>query len=155
VFHEAARERWVCGAPGNVRGLDVAIASMRVGERASFEVRFDYAYGEAGLAGKVPARGDVAYDCELLAVADAAPATDEPLALPAEAANPSAAGAETVEVDGLPVKLDSLGPMVVNKDGTLSRITNWPEMTEPERQKTLRIIAKRNKKRLDALQAEL
>ena len=50
-------------------------------------------------------------------------------------------------------KLDHLGPMVVNTDGTLSRITNWEAMTEMEQKNTLRIISKRNKDRLAALKA--
>jgi hypothetical protein len=49
------------------------------------------------------------------------------------------------------VKMDQLGPMVVNVDGTLSRITNWEAMTEMERTNTLRIISKRNKERLEKL----
>jgi hypothetical protein len=51
-------------------------------------------------------------------------------------------------------KLDALGPMVVNVDGTLSRITNWDKMAEIERKNTLRIINKRNKERLEKLQVE-
>ena len=47
--------------------------------------------------------------------------------------------------------MDHLGPMVVNTDGTLSRITNWGNMAEIERINTLRIITKRNKERLEAL----
>jgi predicted Fe-S protein YdhL (DUF1289 family) len=47
--------------------------------------------------------------------------------------------------------MDQLGPMVVNVDGTLSRITNWEAMTEIERTNTLRIISKRNKERLEKL----
>lgn len=50
-------------------------------------------------------------------------------------------------------KLDHLGPMVVNTDGTLARITNWDTMTETEQRNTVRIISKRNKQRLDALKA--
>ena len=49
------------------------------------------------------------------------------------------------------VKLDHLGPMVVNADGTLSRISNWAEMADIERENTLRIIGKRNKDRLEVL----
>jgi predicted Fe-S protein YdhL (DUF1289 family) len=41
--------------------------------------------------------------------------------------------------------------MVVNKDGTISRITNWDGMAEIEKKNTLRILQKRNKQRLDAL----
>eukprot|EP00930_Biecheleria_cincta_P093684 TRINITY_DN84170_c0_g1_i1.p1 TRINITY_DN84170_c0_g1~~TRINITY_DN84170_c0_g1_i1.p1 ORF type:complete len:117 (-),score=37.28 TRINITY_DN84170_c0_g1_i1:40-363(-) len=62
-------------------------------------------------------------------------------------------GVQTVVVDGNPVRLDKLGPMVVNTDGTLSRISNWHEMIEAEQQKTLRIIGKRNQQRLAALRA--
>ncbi|KAI0060161.1 hypothetical protein BV25DRAFT_1807934 [Artomyces pyxidatus] len=47
--------------------------------------------------------------------------------------------------DGASIKYDDLGPMVVNSDGTLSRITNWPKLTEPERERTIRVLAARNK----------
>lgn len=49
------------------------------------------------------------------------------------------------------VSLDHLGPIVVNQDGTMSRISNWDKMTEMEQKNTLRIIGKRNKQRLEAL----
>ena len=53
------------------------------------------------------------------------------------------------------IKLDELGPIIVNLDGTLSRIPNWHEMTEGEQQKTLRLIAIRNKKRITDLEKKL
>ncbi|KAJ3100679.1 hypothetical protein HDU97_002022 [Phlyctochytrium planicorne] len=70
------------------------------------------------------------------------------------------------------VALDALGPVVVNEvhhfripwysvrtkpnifsqqDGTLSRISNWAMMSEPERATTLRVLGKRNQKRLEKL----
>ena len=49
---------------------------------------------------------------------------------------------------GSTVQLDHLGPSVVNQNGTLSRIGNWPEMNEVERKNTLRILGKRNQLRL-------
>jgi hypothetical protein len=49
------------------------------------------------------------------------------------------------------VALDHLGPLVVNKDGTLSRISNWGEMSEIERQNTVRVLGKRNMLRREAL----
>ncbi|KAJ5810953.1 hypothetical protein N7447_010469 [Penicillium robsamsonii] len=55
---------------------------------------------------------------------------------------------------GSEVKLDHLGPMVVNVDGTLSQIGNWQQMTEIEKSNTLRVLGKRNKKRLEALKAK-
>jgi hypothetical protein len=53
---------------------------------------------------------------------------------------------------GSTVKLDHMGPLVVNKDGTLSRISNWAQMADIERQNTLRILGKRNQLRREALQ---
>lgn len=52
---------------------------------------------------------------------------------------------------GSTVKLDHVGPLVVNKDGTLSRITNWAEMSEIERQNTIRVLGKRNQIRREGL----
>ncbi|PWY86299.1 hypothetical protein BO70DRAFT_361131 [Aspergillus heteromorphus CBS 117.55] len=65
----------------------------------------------------------------------------------------SAASSTQLDVsgDGSTVKLDHLGPLVVNQDGSLSRISNWEQMTEIERTNTLRVLGKRNKSRLDAL----
>ncbi|KAH7382551.1 hypothetical protein DE146DRAFT_669122 [Phaeosphaeria sp. MPI-PUGE-AT-0046c] len=64
----------------------------------------------------------------------------------------------TTQIDmstgGSTVKLDHMGPLVVNKDGSLSRITNWAEMSEIERQNTLRVLGKRNQLRREALQAK-
>ena len=50
-------------------------------------------------------------------------------------------------------KLDALGPMIINSDGTLSRIHNWTEMTEAERGRTLRILGKRNQLRRENILA--
>ena len=72
-----------------------------------------------------------------------------PLALPAAPLD------GTTQLDmsngGTTVSLDHLGPMVVNVDGTMSRISNWDKMAEIEKKNTLRIIGKRNKSRLEAL----
>jgi len=51
---------------------------------------------------------------------------------------------------GQPVVIDALGPVVVNSDGTLSRITNWERMEESERNVAKRRISKRNVERLRA-----
>lgn len=71
-----------------------------------------------------------------------------PLALP-EA--PSNATQLDMSNGGTTVSLDHLGPMVVNVDGTMSRISNWDKMAEIEKKATLRIIGKRNQQRLEAL----
>ncbi|KAK0662925.1 hypothetical protein QBC41DRAFT_350310 [Cercophora samala] len=60
----------------------------------------------------------------------------------------------TVVVNGAPISLDALGPMVVNRDGTLARIANWQEMSSFERENTLRVLGKRNQLRLATLRGE-
>jgi len=46
------------------------------------------------------------------------------------------------------LKFDVLGPMVVNTDGTLSRVANWQNMTELEKERTIRVLAARNQIRI-------
>jgi hypothetical protein len=76
----------------------------------------------------------------------------KPLALP-EAPHNSATQLDMSNGD-VSIKLDHLGPMVVNVDGTMSRISNWDKMADIEKENTLRIIGKRNKARLEVLRAK-
>mmetsp|Transcript_4396 Transcript_4396/g.12339 ORF Transcript_4396/g.12339 Transcript_4396/m.12339 type:complete len:110 (-) Transcript_4396:117-446(-) len=55
------------------------------------------------------------------------------------------------DIGGASIKMDSLGPVIVNSDGTISRITNWDIMTEHEKKVALKRIAKRNNERKEAL----
>ncbi|KAI1308007.1 hypothetical protein EDD11_004343 [Mortierella claussenii] len=59
-----------------------------------------------------------------------------------------------LEVNGKDLKLDILGPVVVNEDGSMSRIDNWHEMAEIEKANVRRILLKRNAQRLERLRAE-
>lgn len=80
------------------------------------------------------------FPCFLVAVLGLPPATGDPT---------------QVTVNGGSVSLeDEMGPLVVNENGTLSRIANWAEMTPIERERTVRILGKRNKLRLDKLKAD-
>jgi hypothetical protein len=74
---------------------------------------------------------------------------EEVLSLPAPR---DKANIRTINVGGPALKLDILGPVVVNADGTLERITNWHEMTEEEQSRTFRLIGQRNVVRIQALQ---
>ncbi|KAF3025635.1 hypothetical protein E8E14_013199 [Neopestalotiopsis sp. 37M] len=60
----------------------------------------------------------------------------------------------SLDVGGEGVRLDHMGPLVVNQDGTMSRINNWAEMSDIERENTLRILGKRNQQRLKKLREE-
>jgi len=53
------------------------------------------------------------------------------------------------------VTLGELGPMVVNSDGTLSRIANWQHMSDIEQQRVKRVLIARNKIRLENEVAKL
>ncbi len=78
----------------------------------------------------------------------AAPAAAEGnVGQPALLALPSGNGDATQLGLGQTLKLDALGPIIVNSDGTTSRIVNWVNLTERERQVALRRIAARNKER--------
>ena len=78
--------------------------------------------------------------------------TSAPLPLPEPSSD--ASHATQLNVNGSGVRLDHLGPLVVNKDGSLSRIANWDKMADIEKQNTLRILGKRNQLRLDGLRGE-
>ena len=58
---------------------------------------------------------------------------------------------KTLVVDGAPIMLDELGPIVVSRDGQLSSIKNWHELSEGEQAFAMRKIGKRNQERLAAL----
>lgn len=45
------------------------------------------------------------------------------------------------------IKLDAMGPIIINPDGTTRQITNWDKMTEHERATAWRRISKRNEER--------
>lgn len=89
---------------------------------------------------------------------DATPASAShaplPLPAPSEASPAPENPTTTVEVNGQAIALDHLGPTVIGRDGTLSRIANWPEMTPWERENTLRVLGKRNQLRLAGLRGE-
>ncbi|KAK3683907.1 hypothetical protein B0T22DRAFT_443897 [Podospora appendiculata] len=57
----------------------------------------------------------------------------------------------TLEINGGAVALDHLGPMVIGRDGTISRIANWAELTAVERDNTLRVLGRRNQLRIASL----
>ncbi len=50
-------------------------------------------------------------------------------------------------VNGIGARLDRLGPVILNLDGSMSRITNWDNMSPNEQATALRLVAKRNEER--------
>ena len=56
--------------------------------------------------------------------------------------------------EDLNIKMSSLGVIIINSDGTMSKIPNWHELSEGERKTAMRVLARRNKKRKEALLAQ-
>lgn len=56
-----------------------------------------------------------------------------------------------LEVGGPSLAMSDLGPIIVNTDGTLRRIENWSQLTKAEQASTIKMVTRRNKKRLEAL----
>lgn len=59
-----------------------------------------------------------------------------------------------ITVDGDQLKLDHLGPMIINEDGTVRRIANWQSLTEREQAVAWKRLADRNKRRKEELLIE-
>jgi hypothetical protein len=67
---------------------------------------------------------------------------------------PEGCGKSEDEPSAACIKLDHLGPIIINTDGTLQRIPNWNEMSDIERTKAMRLLTARNKKRIQALETQ-
>jgi len=53
------------------------------------------------------------------------------------------------------VLFEEIGPIVITKDGEMRRISNWSELSSAEKAQTQRVVSRRNRKRLEKLQAAL
>lgn len=61
----------------------------------------------------------------------------------------------TLRVGGDALKLDAMGPLVVNVDGSVGRVANWAEMTPGEKEGTTRLLKRRNEQRLKVLREKM
>lgn len=79
------------------------------------------------------------------------------LFLPNGASNDDDKSGDTIKlhVGGDAVKMEEMGPIIVNVDGTLRRIANWQVLTQVEKEWSWRVIPERNKKRLAKLRAQM
>ncbi|CAL1166519.1 unnamed protein product, partial [Cladocopium goreaui] len=137
-------------------GLDMAIGSMREKEEALIRLSASYA-PKNRISEDVT---DVTFQLELLKfdLVDASSLhRGAQQAIEDLEETPSNGGDadKTVMLGGVPVKMDHLGPVILNDDGSMRRIANWREMTEHERQVALRRIGQRNQRRLAKLTADL
>jgi hypothetical protein len=68
---------------------------------------------------------------------------------------PEPNGHPQVTVGGGATALHDLGPVVVNKNGSISRISNWQAMNEVEKDLALKMVGRQNRRRLAKLQDDL
>ena len=57
-----------------------------------------------------------------------------------------------IELGGEALKMDDLGPIIINADGTTRRISNWDTLSKQEKESSWRLIAARNKRRIEDLE---
>eukprot|EP00933_Yihiella_yeosuensis_P023830 TRINITY_DN18523_c4_g1_i1.p1 TRINITY_DN18523_c4_g1~~TRINITY_DN18523_c4_g1_i1.p1 ORF type:complete len:147 (+),score=28.41 TRINITY_DN18523_c4_g1_i1:85-525(+) len=53
-----------------IRGWDVGVAEMSLGEKAKLQISSDFAYGRAGIPRVIPPNADLDFEVELLAIND-------------------------------------------------------------------------------------
>jgi peptidylprolyl isomerase len=56
------------GAGQVIKGWDVGVAGMKVGEKRTLEIKPDYAYGASGITGAIPPNAVLTFDVELIAI---------------------------------------------------------------------------------------
>lgn len=59
-----------------------------------------------------------------------------------------------LEVNGESVGMEELGPIIINEDGTMRRITNWHLLNDREKASSWKVIKKRNAKRIETLKTK-
>jgi hypothetical protein len=67
VFADGEKFEFTVKDGSMIKGWDIAITSMRVGEKAEFTIAPQYAYGYAGVEPMIPSDATIAIDMEVLA----------------------------------------------------------------------------------------
>ena len=52
-----------------IKGWDLALAQMKVGDRAKVTIPWELAYGERGYPGAIPGKSDLVFDIEFIGIA--------------------------------------------------------------------------------------
>jgi FKBP-type peptidyl-prolyl cis-trans isomerase len=52
-----------------IKGWDIALSRMRVGDRCKVTIPYELAYGENGIPGTIPGKSDLVFDIEFLGIA--------------------------------------------------------------------------------------
>ena len=94
------------GAHRVIPGWDTGFQGMHVGGKRRLFIPYQLAYGEAGRPPHIPAKADLIFDIELVAVSDTPPTPKQPAAAPkqpaAAPANPSASPTKPADTPAKP-----------------------------------------------------
>lgn len=63
----------VIGVGQVIKGWDIGIMSMKLGEKAELTLSSDYAYGDMGSPPKIPGKATLIFDVELIQISDRRP----------------------------------------------------------------------------------
>lgn len=155
VFDHADSFDFELGAGTVVPGWDVAFRCLRVGDTATLRLSPEHAYGAVGIPNphgppQIPPNATLEFDISVLSAT---------MLNSGERALSSAGLLKDGRADvamhvGERKGLDGLGPMVLQSDGSYKRCANWIELTAVEKERTLRVVAKRNATRAKKLQRQ-
>merc|ERR1711934_622311 len=60
--------QFVIGTGQVIKGWDVGVMKMSLGEKATLTISHDYAYGEGGIPGAIPPKATLIFEVELLKI---------------------------------------------------------------------------------------
>lgn len=67
TFAKGDKEQFIFKDGSHIKGWDVAVGSMKIGEKARFVCSSPYAYGEAGIVPVIPPSSDIILELNVLA----------------------------------------------------------------------------------------
>ena len=70
TFEDGDTKEFAIGMGEVIKGWDIGISTMKLGERARFILDSKYAYGEKGLPPSIPPNESLEYEIELLGIRD-------------------------------------------------------------------------------------
>lgn len=129
------------GAHRVIPGWDSGFAGMHVGGKRRLFIPYQLAYGEAGRPPHIPAKSDLIFDIELVAMSDTPPAPKTPPAPPTPpptnpSANPSATPDKPADAPAKPATEPAAKPQTEPQSQPQTPSQTTPPPTDPTKPET-------------------